>query len=225
MPRAANRARTRSAAAAPSRTQRLLVGRLCGGLEGGVRGVVELRADQGGVPGLGGQATSDVAQPDLPERLAPDLADVCAPGFGGRDGEPGVEVADAVGASVVRGRVPVHRAGLRGPDRPPVVTGRVETDRHPEVITERLADGAGVEARAEPGDLVVMHGVAVLVHDHLGVLGVVDAALAEPDQILLVPHVGVVDPVLVDPQVVGTLQDRGQGLSQIRGTVGTPGPG
>ena len=49
-----------------------------------------------------------------------------------------------------------------------------------EVVAERLADRAGVVAGAEAGHLGGVHRVAVLVDDHLGVLGVVDAALAEP---------------------------------------------
>jgi hypothetical protein len=44
--------------------------------------------------------------------------------------------------------------------------------------------------------------VPVLVEDHLGVLGVVDAALPEPKLVELVRGEGVVDAVLVDPDVL-----------------------
>ena len=56
-----------------------------------------------------------------------------------------------------------------------------------QVVAEALADRARLGARAEAGHLVVLHRVAVLVDDHLGVLGVVDAALAQRDRELQVP--------------------------------------
>ena len=49
--------------------------------------------------------------------------------------------------------------------------------------------------------------MAVLVHDHLGVLGVVDPALAQPDPVGLVGLVGVVAAVLVDLHGEGLLDD------------------
>ena len=52
-------------------------------------------------------------------------------------------------------------------------------DGHGPVVAEALADPAGLRADAEPGDLRVVDRVAVLVEDDLGVLGVVDTALAE----------------------------------------------
>jgi len=52
--------------------------------------------------------------------------------------------------------------------------------------------------------------VAVLVEDHLGVLGVVDAALAEAQDVVLVPRVRVVDPELVHADVLLLAVDRPQ---------------
>ena len=58
---------------------------------------------------------------------------------------------------------------------------------------------------AEPGRLRLLDRVAVFVPDHLEVLGVVDTALPEPDQVLRRVEVAVVDPVLVhlDRDAVG----------------------
>jgi hypothetical protein len=50
--------------------------------------------------------------------------------------------------------------------------------------------------------------VPVLVEDHLGVLGVVDSALAETKHVVLVPGVRVVDAELVDADVLRFLVDR-----------------
>ena len=54
-----------------------------------------------------------------------------------------------------------------------------------------------------------MNGVAVLVQDHLGVLGIVDAALAEPELVLRVVGLErVVLAPLVDPNVLRLLVHR-----------------
>ena len=84
-------------------------------------------------------------------------------------------------------------------------------DHHREVVAERLADRTRLGTGAEPGHLGVLHRVPVLVHDHLGVLAVVDAALADRDEVaLVVAEEGVVAAELVDAQLDLTLVDRPQ---------------
>ncbi|CAA9364446.1 MAG: hypothetical protein AVDCRST_MAG36-2937 [uncultured Nocardioidaceae bacterium] len=189
--------------------QRLPVRRPRRGAERGVRRVPELAVDQRPVPVPRGEPEADVALPDVPQRVAPDRPVVVHLPDPVLEHPAGVEPAQAVrhGRGVRRG-VPVHDARLRRPDRPAVLPVRVQPDGHREVVAEGLADGAGVEAGPEPGHLRVVHRVAVLVHDHLGVLCVVDAALAEPDVVVLVPGVAVVDAVLVDPHVLALGVDR-----------------
>ncbi|MGZ4633223.1 MAG: hypothetical protein ACXV2G_11225 [Actinomycetes bacterium] len=84
-------------------------------------------------------------------------------------------------------------------------TERRKPDRHREVVAEGLSDGAGVQRGAEAGDLRVLYRVTVLVHDHLTVLRIVDAALAQADLVLGAVGEGVVDAVLIDPDVLGLL--------------------
>jgi hypothetical protein len=52
------------------------------------------------------------------------------------------------------------------------------------------------------------------VHDHLGV---VHAALAEPDEVVLVPEVRGVDAILADADVVRPLQDRAKPVAEAEG--------
>ena len=121
-----------------------------------------------------------------------------------------VEPAQAVHrAARVRGRVPVGHAGLL---ERRLVRDRGR-DRDGEVVAECLADRARLERGSEARHLVVLDRVAVLVHDHLGVLGVVDAALAVGDRQLLraVAVEGVVAPELVDAHQLLALVDRRQG--------------
>ena len=163
----------------------------------------ELRADDDRVGQLGAQRLVDV-----PQRARPDLA-------------VGVDLADEVLRVVlvavdapqavrhrrrVRRRVPVGDARLVGRRR------EVLGDGHGQVVAERLADGAGIGGGAEAGHLVVLHRVAVLVDDDLGVLGVVDAALAQRDRELAGPLAveGVVAAELVDAQQLLALVDRRQ---------------
>ena len=217
MPRAANRSLTSAAAAAPSRFCTVRVRRLRRGRERGVRGVGELRLDQRGVPGLRAEAELLVAEPDLPQRLAPDLAVVVHLARLVLHGQVAVEAADAVRRVGVRRGVPVHRAGGLGLPRPAVLLVGGEPDRDPEVVAPRLADRAGLLAAAEAGHLGGVDRVAVLVDDHLGVLGVVDAALAEPHPVGLVGLVGVVAAVLVDLHRERLLHDPAQRGAEAEG--------
>ena len=50
-----------------------------------------------------------------------------------------------------------------------------------QIVAEALADRARLSAGAEPRDLVVLDRMPVLVDDHVGVLGVVDATAAVLD--------------------------------------------
>ena len=94
----------------------------------------------------------------------------------------GVDAAQAVRhGRGVRDGVPVGDARRVGRRRDDI------RDRHRPVVAEAFADPAGLRPDAEPGDLRVMDRVAVLVEDDLGVLGIVDAAFAEAQQVVLVP--------------------------------------
>jgi hypothetical protein len=64
--------------------------------------------------------------------------------------------------------------------------------------------------------------VAVLVHDHLGVLGVVHATLAERDVRLVLTEERVVAAELVDAELDLALVD-GRSLDRSRGSAGSPG--
>src|SRR6188472_876766 len=132
---------------------------------------------------------------DAPERLRPDLA-------------VGVHLADQIGGvRLVLVEAPeAVRLGRRVRRRVPVRDtrgiGRRAADDlghgHGPVVAEALADRAGLLGR-ELEALREVDRVAVLVEDHLGVLGVVDAALAEADLVLLVGRERVVHSPLVDP--------------------------
>ena len=90
----------------------------------------------------------------------------------------------AVRCESVRDRVPVGDAGGVRPDRPAVDLGLVQPDRDGQVVAEGLADAPGLETAAEARDLSVLHRVAVLVDDRLGVLGIVNAAFATPHELM-----------------------------------------
>ncbi len=111
------------------------------------------------------------------------------------------------GGGGVGDRVPVGDARLGRLRRH---AGLPAAHRDGEVVAERLADRARIQRGAETGDLAVLHRVAVLVDDHLAVLGVVHAALAQGDVGLIFPEEGVVAAVLVDPQLDLALVDRAQ---------------
>jgi len=93
---------------------------------------------------------------------------------------------------------------------PAVGHGLVQPDRDGQVVAEGLADAPGLEAAAETGDLGVMHRVAVLVDDHLGVLGIINATLPEADDVVLVPRERVVGAPLVGPDVLALGVDGGE---------------
>jgi hypothetical protein len=77
------------------------------------------------------------------------------------------------------------------------------------VVAEALADRAGF-FRREREVLRELDRVAVVMEDHLGVLGVVDAALAEAKLVLrMIGGEGVVEPPLVDPDRLRPVVDAG----------------
>ncbi|MFG2875398.1 hypothetical protein ACGFYU_10370 [Streptomyces sp. NPDC048337] len=86
----------------------------------------------------------------------------------------------------------------------------MRTDLDGQVVAEGLAYRAGFGGGAEAGNLRVVHRVAVLVDDHLRVLGVVDTALAEADLRLLVGEEGIVRAPLVDTDGLGPVVGPGQ---------------
>ena len=101
-----------------------------------------------------------------------------------RVGEVRVDATEAVRrARRVRDRVPIGHAGSVG------CRGDHVADRHCPVVRESFTDRAslGREAEAVGRLLRVLDRVAVLVEDHLGVLGVVHAALPEAHDVVLIP--------------------------------------
>ena len=92
---------------------------------------------------------------------------------------------------------------------------------HPrQEVAEALADRALLDPGAEAGHLVVLHRVAVLVQHDVGVLGVVDAAVAEVQGVVGVGVEGVVVAEVVDVDrdraVVGVRKARDSGSGSER---------
>jgi len=85
---------------------------------------------------------------------------------------------------VARRGVPVAHAEAARGEEPRVPA--VEVVHRREEVAEALADRAllGDLAGSEAGHDRVLHGVAVLVHDDLAVLGIVDAAVAEAHRLV-----------------------------------------
>ena len=103
------------------------------------------------------------------------------------------------GPARVRGRIPVHQAGRICLARSAGLCQSPLADVACPVVAKALADRASLVAREERGRLAEVDLVAQLVEDDLGVLGVIDAALAEAHLVLgMVGRERVVDSPLVD---------------------------
>src|SRR6187200_2389203 len=92
-----------------------------------------------------------------------------------------VPVRTPAASAVERGHEPSPGDAVPVEDADVVsVTGPPYPGRHHRgpIVGEPLADRPSLFALAEPPNLVVLERVAVLVQDHVGVLGVVDATAA-----------------------------------------------
>jgi len=146
---------------------------------------------------------------DVPERTRPDLPVVVHLAVQVlRIVEVRVEPPQAVRhGRGIRGRVPVGDARERFLLRNAEPLRDDVADRDCPVVGEPLADRARL-LRCEREVLTLVEGVAVLVQDHLGVLCIVDAALAEADLVRrMVGRERVVHAVLVDPHRLGDVVD------------------
>ena len=123
----------------------------------------------------------------------------------------------------VRDRVPVGDAGRVGGRGAAEPRANGLGDGDGEVVAEALADRTGL-VRREREALREVDGMAVLVQHHLGVLGVVDAALAEPDLVLVRRRERVVGAPLVDPHPLRLVVHRRAAASRSRATGCTAAP-